>query len=296
MRGKITSKRCLGKARSVVYPPSDCWLLLPGLCGFLSFYVIPFGVSIYNSLIGSAFTRVFVGLQNYFIVAKNSLYQLAMKNTLILAVLMPSLLIMAALLCALVMRNSPMLRLLQSNFLFPAFVPTAAAASIWQLFFAKSRDFMVALDYKGGVANSVFNGEWLSVFSMSIWRNFGITLVLVNGAFLMLDEELEQAAALDGANWIQRFCRIVFPQLKPTMMFTLVYVIMCSLRLYKEAYVLYDAYPSESIYLIQHYMNNHFAKLNYQYLSAGAIMLALIIIAAIVPLLKMMRHFSEEAI
>lgn len=294
MRRKRRSTERLSADRSVIYPRSDCLLLLPGLFGFLGFYVLPFFVSIYHALVESAFVRDFVGLKNFITVARNAMYQLALKNTLIMAVLMPLCLIVIALLCASMMRLSPFLRRLQSIFLFPSFVTTAAAASIWQLFFASSRDFMVALNYAGGAFSSSFNGEWVSVFTLSIWRNLGTSLVLVLGAFLMLDEELEQAAALDGANGVRRFFSIVFPQLKPTLMFTLVYAIMCSLRLYKEAYLLYGTYPSEPVYLVQHYMNNHFEKLNYQFLSAGAIMLALIIIAAIVPLLKMMRHFSEE--
>lgn len=285
----------VGKGRSALYPAKDRWLLLPGLCGFLCFYIIPFGISIHHATIQSAFIPVFVGLDNFKTIALNPFYQLALKNSFLLAVLLPALIIPSALMLALIMRKFLFLRPLQGVFLFPAFVPSSAVASIWNLFFHKGRGFMVALNYGGGVVNSGLNGEWLSLFTLALWKNLGIPLVLIMGALLTVDEELEQAAALDGANSFKRFTHIVFPQLKPTVMFALVYVVMCSQRLFREAYVLYGEYPSESIYLVQHYMNNHFAKLNYQYLTAGAIGLAFIITIAIVPLFRWMRHFSEEA-
>jgi multiple sugar transport system permease protein len=281
---------------SALYPSKDRWLLLPGLFGFFAFYVVPFGVSAYHATIKSAFAPIFVGIENFIAVANNSFYQLALKNSFLLAIFLPALLIPTALIFALVMRKVPFIRPLQSIFLFPAFLPSSAVASIWHLFFNKGRDFMVALNYQGGIVNSGLNGEWISVFTLALWKNLGIPLVLIMGAFLTLDEELEQAASLDGANGVQRLVHIVLPQLKPTVMFALVYVIMCSQRLFREAYVLYGEYPSESIYLVQHYMNHHFTKLNYQYLASGAIEMAVIIMIVIIPLFRWMRHFNEEAL
>ncbi len=282
------------KRKSVVYPLKDCYLLIPGLLGFLMFYVIPFAVSAYHAVVESAFRPTFVGLKNFGTVLQNAYYQLALKNSMILAVSLPLCLIVVAMLLALIMRRNPLVRPLQSMFLFPAFVPSSAIASIWSLLFSKQNHLVVLLNYSGGMINNSFNGEWLSLFTLAVWKNLGMILVLVMGAFLTLDEELEQAAALDGANSVKRFFCIVFPQLKPMLMFVLVYAIMCSMRLFREAYLLYGAYPREPVYLVQHYMNNHFSKLNYQNLSSGAILLASIIAIVMLPLLKMMRHYSEE--
>ena len=41
-------------------------------------------------------------------------------------------------------------------------------------------------------------------------------------------------------------------------------------KVFKEIYMLYGAYPSPYVYMLQHYMNNQFLSLNMQKLSAAA--------------------------
>ena len=49
-----------------------------------------------------------------------------------------------------------------------------------------------------------------------------------------------------------------------------------SFRVYKEAYLLFGEYPSEGVYLLQHYMSQQYMKLNYPYVSAAATVLMLL--------------------
>lgn len=42
-------------------------------------------------------------------------------------------------------------------------------------------------------------------------------------------------------------------------------------KLYRESFLLYGTYPDESVYMLQNYLNNHFDKLNYQYISAASV-------------------------
>lgn len=46
--------------------------------------------------------------------------------------------------------------------------------------------------------------------------------------------------------------------------------IVNSFKVFKEVYMLYGAYPTPSIYMLQHYMNNQFTAMNMQKLSASA--------------------------
>ena len=44
--------------------------------------------------------------------------------------------------------------------------------------------------------------------------------------------------------------------------------------------LLYGGYPDESVYMLQNFLNNHFVKLNYQYISTAAIVFAVIVYTA----------------
>ena len=81
--------------------------------------------------------------------------------------------------------------------------------------------------------------------------------------------------------------------MKAVMLFALVYLVMVSQRLFREAYVLYGAYPSESIYMVQHYMNNHFARLNYPTLASAAMLLTVFLAGLMLPLLCLFQRAQE---
>ena len=58
-----------------------------------------------------------------------------------------------------------------------------------------------------------------------------------------------------------------------SLLATLVVLLMSivnSFKVFKEIYMLYGAYPSPYVYMLQHYMNNQFLSLNMQKLSAAA--------------------------
>jgi multiple sugar transport system permease protein len=50
-------------------------------------------------------------------------------------------------------------------------------------------------------------------------------------------------------------------------------------KIFKEVYVIGGAYPDEAVYTLQHYMNNKFAKLDYQDVTTAAYSFAVIVIA-----------------
>lgn len=49
--------------------------------------------------------------------------------------------------------------------------------------------------------------------------------------------------------------------------------IVFMLRVYKERYLLFGAYPSEKTYLFQNYMNHQYTNMNLQYVAASAVIL-----------------------
>ena len=44
----------------------------------------------------------------------------------------------------------------------------------------------------------------------------------------------------------------------------------------KESYLLFGAYPCRNMYMIQHYISNHFNKLNFQNVAASAVSLTVL--------------------
>ena len=121
------------------------------------------------------------------------------------------------------------------------------------------------------VAQRIFFEHVAGVFALClfIWRYYVSILIYLSGLFRI--EYIIEAARLEGAgSWlISR--SILLPLLTRTSMFNLVFMTVfhcgCSVRC-----LLYGAYPPQNLYFVQHYLSNHFARLNYQRLSAAAVL------------------------
>ena len=72
---------------------------------------------------------------------------------------------------------------------------------------------------------------------------------------------------------------ITLPQILPTAFLVFVLAVVNAFKIFKEVYFIGGAYPAESIYTLQHYMNNKFAKLDYQDVTTAAYSFAVIVIA-----------------
>lgn len=108
-----------------------------------------------------------------------------------------------------------------------------------------------------------------------------------------IPKECEEAARLDGAGKWKYFRYIQCPLLVPSFLFVFVMSVINSFKCYREAYLLGGRYPDNSIYMLQHFMNNNFETLNYQRLSVAAILVFLIIFLMVI-LLFAGKYRSEQ--
>ena len=66
-------------------------------------------------------------------------------------------------------------------------------------------------------------------------------------------------------------------------------------KVFREVYLLTGGYPYSGLYMLQHFMNNMFGKnLDYQRLSAAAVLLALVMIVLIALLFAAEDWFGKD--
>ena len=68
------------------------------------------------------------------------------------------------------------------------------------------------------------------VILASAWRAVAFTAVLILGALQTVPREIEDSAALDGANRRQIFLKIIFPLIRPTFLIALLLTSMRSIN------------------------------------------------------------------
>ncbi|MDD2647267.1 MAG: sugar ABC transporter permease [Eubacteriales bacterium] len=256
-------------------------LLLPAFTGLFVFYIIPFFGGIYYSLTDGTFQNNFIGFGNYAKVWNNTMFQTGLKNTLILSVLCaPAIWIISFIL-------ADMLRVLDKHakgfrniLLLPYLMPSAALILIWTILF----------DY-GGVVNKMLVALgldrviWLRgaplrvpIIILYMWKNIGFSVVIFTAAFQSVPISLYEFASLEGASPLYQEFKITLPLISPSAFLVFVMAWINAFKIFKEAYYIGGAYPdSMEIYTLQHFMNNHFAKINYQYVTTAAYSFAIIV-------------------
>ncbi|HEX4982469.1 MAG TPA: sugar ABC transporter permease, partial [Ilumatobacteraceae bacterium] len=77
----------------------------------------------------------------------------------------------------------------------------------------------------------------------SVWANLGFTFILVTAGLQGIPEELNEAAAIDGASGTVRFWRITLPMLGPTLLFVVIVLTTRAFQAYGEIDLLTDGGP-----------------------------------------------------
>ena len=82
-----------------------------------------------------------------------------------------------------------------------------------------------------------------SVAVTSVWASLGFTFILVTAGLQSIPEELNEAAAIDGATGTVRFWRITLPMLGPTLLFVVIVLTTRAFQAYGEIDLLTDGGP-----------------------------------------------------
>ena len=106
--------------------------------------------------------------------------------------------------------------------------------------------------------------------------------------------ELIEVARLENANKLQIFWHIKLRFMSSTVLFVTIMSLINSFKVFREVYLMTGGYPYDSLYLLQHYMNNMFEKLNYQNLSAAAVLMSLVMIVIIGIMFTIENYYGRD--
>ena len=262
------------------------WLVFvgPALLGLFVFYIIPFLWAFYYSLTSNGFERNFVGLQNYIDLFQNEAFWVAAKNTMLFSGVFAPVVMVLAFACAAFLND----RLIPNSYvrsilILPYVLPSAAIVAIWHVFFDYGGLINTTLQLLGVDPLTWMYGEnirWI-VFSLYMWRNVGLFAIILLCAIHSINDEYYEVASLEGASRFQMHWHITMPLLKPIFFFLLVLACVNGMRIFKEAYFLGGAYPTEALYTLQHFMNNQFDKFNYSTITAAGYVLLIFMLLII---------------
>ena len=269
----------------------------PSFLGMLAFYIIPFLIVVYYSFTAGLTDHSFAGLKNYINVWQNGAFKIAVKNTFTFTGMSVPLAVVLSLGLALLLEaRIPLKSEFRTFFLSPMMVPIASIILIWQVLF-----------HYNGVINEflqVFGADkidWLQtdyamlvVIILFLWKNLGYFMILFMAGLANIPKELLEVADVEGASEWYKFFAIKLRYLSPTVLFVTILSLINSFKVFREVYLLTGAYPYSSLYMLQHFMNNTFQSLDYQKLSAAAVVMAIVMVVLIALLFAAEDWFGKD--
>ena len=241
---------------------SSRMFIAPSFLGVMTFFVLPFLVVIYYSLVDNPISGNFVLLDNYKYVIQNRAFKEAVHNTIVLS---------------------------------PMMVPVASIVLIWQVLFHYNGAVNDFLKVFGVSQIDWFASDYAQVVIviLFLWKNLGYNMILFMAALASIPKDILEVARLESATPIQTFFYIKIRYLSSTILFVTIMSLISSFKIFREVYLLTGDYPA-SLYTLQHFMNNKFRSLDYQTLSAGAILMSLVMIVIIGILFLAENHFGKD--
>ncbi len=271
--------------------------IAPSFLGVLLFFLLPFVVIIYYSMVDNPISANFVFLDNFKNVINNAAFQTAVRNTAVFSAIAVPLAVVLSLLLAIVLEAKlPFRSQFRTFFLSPMMVPVASIVLIWQVLF----------HYNGAVNDflAMFGVEkidWMKseysiivIVILFLWKNLGYNMILFMAALASIPKDILEVARLESATPLQTFFYIKVRYLSSTTLFVTIMSLINSFKIFREIYLLTTDYPYDSIYMLQHYMNNKFKSLDYQTLSAAAILMSLVMIVIIGTLFIVENRFGKD--
>lgn len=229
---------------------------IPFLTAYGLFMLFPMLYSFYLSLFeyNGIVEKHFVGLANYInLFTKDRLFLKALFNTvLIMLMSLPVNLILGLVIAYLLFSLTKGRRLFQVVNFLPYITTPVAIGFIFSYIF----------DWNSGILNGLLthfgileeNYFWLQqpwsarliVAIMIVWRNFGYCMMIYLSGMTAIDQDIYEAAAIDGAGKLKTFFAIVVPLLKNVSVFLLITAMIGGFQMFDEPVQLYSGWSAAS--------------------------------------------------
>jgi N-acetylglucosamine transport system permease protein len=286
---------------------------------FLVFVIYPFALAFYYSLTswsGFSSDTPFVGLANYVKLFQDDLFQHALINNVLLAVVVPLVTIVLALIFASLItiggpshgnvrgiRGSSFYRTLS---FFPYCVPAIVIGIIWLFVYDPSAGLLNGvLSVFGDRAQTAWLGNVLTAMPASmfviIWSFVGFYTVLFVAAIKGIPAETYEAVRIDGAGRLRTAVSITIPLIRDTVQTAYIYLGISAL----DAFVYMTAlFPNAggpantTLVMSQLLFNEAFRKGHFGYATAMGVVLAIVtlLFAAIVFGVNRLLRGSEKGV
>lgn len=229
--------------------------IAPHMIIFAVFGIIPIAFGLYISftdwnLLGKP---VWTGLENFKLIFDPSTYfhKIFFRDlwqTLLFVVINVPLVIIVPLLLAVLLHKKGLkgAGLFQAILYIPGLISVAAGALVWKMVF-NSQYGMINTTFR---TNVNWLGQqpyaWITIFVLCLWAGIGGNLVIYRSALSGVDQNLYEAAAVDGAGPVRTFFSITLPEIRLPLFYTTIMTTVGAFNVWGQPVMMTNGGPANS--------------------------------------------------
>lgn len=262
-------------------------MALPAIAVYSFVVIIPSirgSVFAFTSWNGDTLTAPWVGFKNFQQIFADPISVGAIRNTIVLAVVVTLAQNVLGLLAALGINRPLHTRsALRMAFFLPVVLTPVIAGYIWSYLLAPDGAVNEALRSVGltGLAHDWLGEKRTALWSVCVeivWQYLGISMIIFLAALQGIPRELSEAAMVDGANQLQRFMRVTLPLINGAVVINTVLSVIAGLGQFDQVYVMTGGGPAESSATLSlAIVKNGFQSGHYAFGTAMSVIAAVII-------------------
>jgi multiple sugar transport system permease protein len=237
-------------------------LVLPAVVYVLALLGFPLVLGVWYSLTDTTVARDghFIGLKNFVDAVRDPTFKLALRNTVIIALVATAAKITLSVGLAFLLLGAFRGRsLLRTLFVLPWTIPVALSTIAWKWMFHSQFSVVNWILIHMGVMDQGI--QWLgtpvpamfAVILVSTWRAVPFGAIVVMAGLTALPADVIDAARVDGATWLQRFSKVIVPLIAPILFIAILFDLIFTLTELTVVYLLTGGGPVDQTQVLANY-------------------------------------------
>ncbi len=205
--------------------------------------------------IGPNIFQDFLAFENYKNLILDKFFWIALKNTMyfVISTVIVQNLVGLFLAHILFFGNFKYGNVLRSIIFFPTILSPVIISLIWKKIFISDGLLNTILGLDVNWLGGLYLGIWIIAF-VNMWQWSGYNMILYYAGLQSLDNQLVEAAMIDGANWAGIVSRIIIPFLKPTIAIASILTVLGGFKVFDLVYIMTKGGPAHQTEVITTYM------------------------------------------
>jgi multiple sugar transport system permease protein len=245
-----SARRWLGRGSLLPYA-----LLSPAVVYMLALLGYPFFLALYFSLSNASVEESvgsFVGLKNYANIIGDAQFQKALLDSFIFTfgsgVIKG---ILGTTLAFLLLRHFPARKVIRGFLMLPWTLPIALSVLAFKfgmfdpqfsvVNWVASHLGLIHQPYPNWLGDPTY--AMIAVMTVNVWRGFPFSAIIVLAGLTSVPTEIVDAARVDGANWWQRWQRVIVPMIAPILFVGLTFDVVFTFTDLSVVYLLTNGGP-----------------------------------------------------